>query len=155
MRELDDAGTRAVVALHRLQAAYGDAVTCRDWDAVRSLFEPDAVVHLDLRDREPITLRGPDALIEFVDAALARFPHFQLTIVNATVDLGPDRDEATGRLYICEKRVDGSGAWSEAYGLYRDRYRRRDGAWTIAARRYASLARTGPDGVEAFAPPRG
>jgi hypothetical protein len=151
--ELDDAGTRAAVALGRLQAEYGDAVTRRDWDAVRALFEPDAAVHLDLRDREPITLDGPGALVEFVDAALARFTFFQLTIVNATVAVEPGADQATGRLYICEKRVDADGTWSEAHGLYRDEYRRRDGAWRIAGRRYSSLARTGADGVEAFTLP--
>jgi hypothetical protein len=153
VRELDDAGTRAVVALHRLQAAYGDAVTRRDWDAVRLLFEPDAAIELDLRDREPIALSGPDALVEFVEAALARFTHFQLTIVNATVDLVPEEERATGRLYICETRLDRDGRWSEAYGLYRDEYRRRDGSWTIAGRRYSALARTGPEGAEAFSLP--
>jgi hypothetical protein len=153
VRELDDAGTRAAVALHRLQAAYGDAVTRRDWDAVRALFEPGAVIELDLRDREAITLRGPDALVDFVEAALARFTYFQLTIVNATVDIDPVDGRATGRLYICEKRLDQDGGWTEAYGLYRDDYRRKDGSWAIAARRYSSLARTGPEGVEAFTLP--
>ena len=153
MRELDDAGTRAVVALHRLQAAYGDAVTQRDWDAVRELFDPDAVIHLDTRTRPPITLEGADALVDFIDGAVARFAFFELTIVNATVDVEPDQEEATGRLYICEKRMDLEGAWSEAYGLYRDQYRRRHGSWRIARRRYASLARTGPEGTEAFTLP--
>jgi hypothetical protein len=153
MRELDDTGTRAVVALQRLQAAYGDAVTQRDWVAVRVLFEPDAVIELDLRTREPIRLAGADALVDFVDAALERFTFFQLTIVNATVDLTDDVDEATGRLYICEKRIDLDGVWSEAYGLYRDAYRRRDGSWRIARRRYSSLARTSTAGAEGFTLP--
>jgi hypothetical protein len=61
-----------------------------------------------------------------------------------------DRDNATGRLYICELRTDEDGTWSEAYGLYRDTYRRRDGAWRIAGRRYSSLARRGPTGTESF-----
>ena len=152
MRELDDAGTRSVLAVLRLQAAYGDLVTRRDWAAVRALFEPDAVVSLDLRDRDPLTFAGPDALLAFVDAAVARFAFFELTILNATVDLGPGEGAATGRLYICEKRVEGD-AWSEAYGLYRDEYRRRDGTWRIAGRRYSSLARTGSEGVEAFTLP--
>jgi hypothetical protein len=153
VRELDDAGTRAVVALQRLQAAYGDAVTCRDWVAVRVLFEPDAVIELDLRDRAPITLEGADALVDFIDDAVARFTFFELTILNAVVDVEPDQDEATGRLYICEKRLDVDGVWSEAYGLYRDAYRRRAGSWRIAARQYSSLARTGSRGVEAFTLP--
>jgi hypothetical protein len=153
VRELDDAGTRAVVAVHRLQAAYGDAVTRRDWAAVRLLFDPDAVIDIDTRTRPPITLEGADALVDFIEGAVSRFAFFELTIVNATVDLHEDRDQATGRLYICEKRLDLDGAWSEAYGLYRDEYRRRRGTWTIARRRYSSLARTGPEGTEAFTLP--
>ena len=142
-----------MVALHRLQAAYGDAVTRRDWAAVRVLFDPDAVVHLDLRTRPPVTLEGADALVDVIDGAVARFAFCELTILNATVDVEPDQEEATGRLYICEKRVDQDGAWSEAYGLYRDQYRRRQGSWRIAGRRYSSLARTGPEGTEAFTLP--
>ena len=148
MNELDDAASRAVLAIQRLQAAYADAVTRRDWDAVRSLFEPDAVVHIDTRTRDPFALDGPDALVAFIEPAIASFTFFEFTILNATVDL--DGDEATGRVYICELRLDGDGAWSQAYGLYRDRYRRRDGAWRIAGRRYSSLARRGPGGTEAF-----
>ena len=66
MEELDDAGTRSVVALQRLQAAYGDAVTRRAWAEVRALFEPDAVIQLDLRTGAPIVLDGPAALTDFV-----------------------------------------------------------------------------------------
>jgi ketosteroid isomerase-like protein len=153
MRELDDDATRALIAIQRLHAAYADAVTQRDWDAVRRLFEPDAAVHIDTRTREPFTLDGPAALVEFIDRAIASFTFFEFTILNATVDL--DGDEATGRMYICELRAVGDGTWSEAYGLYRDQYRRRDGAWRIAGRRYSSLARRGADGTETFPLPTG
>jgi hypothetical protein len=153
MNELDDAGTRAVVAIQRLQAGYADAVTRRDWLGVRALFEPGAVVHIDTRTREPFSLDGPDEIAEFIDRAIASFTFFEFTILNATVDLHGDGAEATGRMYICELRVDGEGAWSEAYGLYRDRYRRHDGTWRIAGRRYGSLARRGPSGTEAFTLP--
>ena len=151
MNELDDDGARAVVAIQGLQAAYADAVTRRDWDAVRGLFEPDAVIRIDTRTRKPFTLEGPAALVEFIDRAIAAFTFFEFTILNATVEL--DGDGATGRIYICELRLDGDGAWSEAYGLYRDHYRRRHGAWHIADRRYSSLARRGPAGTEAFSLP--
>ena len=148
MRELDDADTRAVVAVHRLQAGYADAVTRRDWAAVRALFEPDAVVHIDTRTREPFSIDGPEALVAFIDQAIARFTFFEFTILNATIEVAGA--EATGRMYICELRVDEDGAWSEAYGLYRDRYRRLDGDWRFAARQYTSLARRNPFGTEAF-----
>jgi hypothetical protein len=151
VRELDDAGTRAVVAIQRLQATYADAVTRRDWMAVRVLFEPDAEVHIDTRTRDPFVLQGPDAVVDFIEEAIRRFAFFELTILNTTVDV--EGDEATGHLYLCEVRTDAEGQWSEAYGLYRDAYRRRDGSWRIAGRRYASLARRGPAGTEVFALP--
>jgi ketosteroid isomerase-like protein len=151
MDELDDEGTRSVVAIHRLQAAYADAVTRRDWAEVRLLFEPDAVVHIDTRTRDPFVLDGPDAVVEFIDGAIRRFTFFEFTILNATCDVAGD--EATGRVYLCELRTDAGGEWSEAYGLYRDAYRRRGGRWRIAGRRYSSLARRGPDGTEAFTLP--
>ena len=151
MKELDAGDTRAVVAIQRLQAGYADAVTRRDWPAVRALFEPDAVVHIDTRTRDPFSLDGPDALVEFIDQAIARFTFFEFTILNATVDV--EGADARGRMYICELRADDDGAWSEAYGLYRDRYRRRAGDWRIVGRHYTSLARRSPAGTETFALP--
>ncbi len=142
MRELDAAGTSAVVAVHRLQAAYGDAVTRRAWDEVRALFEPDAVVEIDPRTRPAFTLDGPDAIAAFIESSLDGFAFFEFAILNAVADV--DGDAGTGRVYICELRHDLAGAWTQAYGLYQDRYVRRDGDWRIAGRRYHSLARTGP-----------
>ena len=109
---------------------------------MRECFEPDAVVRIDTRTREPFPLEGPDALVEFIEAAIRRFAFFEFTILNATVEV--DGQVATGRVYICEVRAEADGTWSEAYGLYRDEYRRRDDEWRIAGRRYASLARRTP-----------
>ena len=150
MLELDDAGTRALVAVQRLQAAYGDAVTRRAWDDVRALFEPDATVHIDTRTRAPFTLEGPDAIVTFIERALEPFAFFEFAILNAVAEV--DGDRATGRVYICELRHDHAGERTEAYGLYQDDYARRQGAWRIAGRRYASLARVGP-AVESFGLP--
>jgi len=151
MEELDGDGTRAIVAIQRLQAAYADAVTRRDWAAVRSLFEFDAVVRIDTRTRDPFVLDGPDAIVTFIDEAIRRFSFFEFTILNATAEVAGD--EASGRVYLCELRADAEGTWSEAYGLYRDTYRRRAGAWRIAGRRYASLARRAPNATEVFTLP--
>ena len=147
MRELDETDNRAVVAVLRLQAAYGDAVTRRAWDEVRALFEPDATVHIDTRTRAPFTLEGPDGIAGFIERSLEGFAFFEFTILNSVVDV--DGDVATGRVYICELRLDLAGEWTQAYGLYQDRYTRRDGDWRIAARQYHSLARTGPR-IEGF-----
>src|SRR5688572_27691210 len=99
MCELDDAGTRALVAVQRLQAAYGDAVTRRAWPEVIALFEPDAAVHIDTRTREPFTLDGADAIATFIERSLAGFAFFEFAILNAVAEV--EGDEATGRVYIC------------------------------------------------------
>lgn len=150
MRELDDGATRAVVAVQRLQAAYADAVTRRAWPEVRALFEPDAVVHIDTRTRAPFSLDGPDALVDFIEQALEPLAFFEFAILNAVAEV--DGRTASGRVYICELRHDRGGEWSQAYGLYRDRYVRRADQWRIAERRYVSLARTGPS-IESFGLP--
>lgn len=145
--ERDAAYTAALVAIQRLQAAYGDAVTRRAWPEVRALFEPDATVHITTHTRDPFTLDGPDGIAEFVERSLAQFVFFEFTIQNAVAEV--DGDEGSGRVYICELRHHIDGTWSQAHGLYQDRYRRRDGAWRIAGRHYSSLARLG-DQVESF-----
>jgi hypothetical protein len=150
MREEDDGTTRALVAVQRLQAAYGDAVTRRAWPEVRALFATDALVHIDTRTRAPFTLEGPDALVAFIERALEPFAFFEFAILNAVAEVEGDR--ATGRVYICELRHDREGVWSQAFGLYQDQYVRHDEAWRIEARRYTSLARTGPT-IESFLMP--
>jgi hypothetical protein len=152
IQEHDPQATAALVAVQRLQAAYGDAVTRRAWDEVVALFEPDATVHIDTRSREPFTLEGAGAIAGFVEQSLDQFTFFEFTILNSVVELG-GAGEATGRVHLCEVRRHHDGTWTQAYGLYQDRYRRRDGAWRIAARRYSSLARhvlTGIEQVDSF-----
>ncbi|WP_426570988.1 nuclear transport factor 2 family protein [Aquihabitans sp. McL0605] len=132
------------VAVTRLQQAYADGVTRRDWPAVAALFLPDAVVTLDLVTRPPMEHVGPEALTSFVAAAIERFDFFEFVILNAHIELWPgdDRSAATARVFMCELRHDpAEGERSEAFGLYRDTYRKVDGTWRIAARRYRSMAR--------------
>lgn len=154
IREHDADDTEALVAIGRLQAAYGDAVTRRAWEEVAALFELDATVHIDTHTREPFTLEGAGAVAGFVEHSLDQFAFFEFTILNAVAELDGDRDgEATGRVHLCEVRRHLDGTWTQAYGLYRDRYRRTGGAWRFAARRYSSLARftlTGVDQAESF-----
>ncbi|MCB0963214.1 MAG: nuclear transport factor 2 family protein [Acidimicrobiales bacterium] len=137
------------VAIGRLQAAYADGVTRRDWPAVQALFLPGAVVELDLGDRPHRTLRGSHELVEFVASALDRFSFFEFVILNAHIELtdGGDPDAASARLWMCELRhAHGEPDRSEAFGVYLDDYRRVDGTWRIAHRRYRSLARY-PEGA--------
>jgi ketosteroid isomerase-like protein len=132
------------VAIGALQAAYGDAVTRRDWTAVVALFEPDATVTLDLGRGEPQVL-GPVELVAFVEEAISRFDLFLFTVLNRVV-LDLDGDDATGRVWLAEVRQDGDGVASTAYGRYDDRYRRTGLTWRIAGRHYRSVARTAPPG---------
>lgn len=151
MHELGDDDLRAVVAVQRLQAAYADAVTRRAWDEVGALFEPDAVVHIDTRTRPPFDLTGPVEITGFIERSLEGFRFFEMAVLNAVV-VEVAGDQGTGRVYICELRHGHDGTWSEAYGLYRDRYVRGHAGWRFAGRRYSSLARSGPP-VESFGVP--
>ena len=137
------------LAINRLQAAYADTVTRRDWPHLATLFLPDATLHLDTVTRAPMEVGGPEAIGAFIEGAVERFDFFEFVALNTLVTLAVDgdRDAASGRTFMCELR---RGAvderWTTAYGLYRDRYRRVDGRWWFAGRRYRSLARTGEDG---------
>lgn len=139
-------------AISRLQATYGDAVTRRAWDEVAGMFIPDCPVHLDVRGSEVRTLVGGHAVTEFIATSIERFEFFEFALLNSVVNVTMNGDNgepryATGRLYMWELRQDrDTGRWSNAYGLYRDRYRYVDGRWLFAERRYSSLARTDPDG---------
>ncbi len=135
------------VAIGALQAAYGDAVTRRDWPAVVALFAPDATVTLDLGRGEPRVL-GPVELAAFVEEAIGRFDLFLFTVLNRVV-LSVDGDDARGRVWLAEVRQDHEGVASTAYGRYDDTYRRTGGTWRIAGRRYRSVARTAPAGADA------
>lgn len=145
------AATQAVadrVAIDHLQRCYADAVTCRDWPALEALFCADATVTLDLVTRPRQIIEGPSALVGFIKGALERYRFFQFVILNSRVDLWPDGDSdaATARLFMCELRhAHGADGRDDAYGLYRDAYRRTEEGWRIASRRYRSLARY-PDG---------
>jgi ketosteroid isomerase-like protein len=145
--ERDDAIDEAVdrAGVDRLQRAYADAITRRDWAAVHDLFLPDAVVSLDLVTRPLIELHGPGELVAFVSGAMERFAFFQFVILNSHVDLWSDGDRtaAEARVFICELRQDeGATTRNETFGLYRDTYRKLDdGPWRIAARAYRSIAR--------------
>lgn len=135
-------------SIERLQRAYADGVTRRDWAAVRGLFLPDASVSLDLVTRPAVQLAGPDELVSFVSGALERFSFFQFVILNSHIDLWPrgHRSVATARVFMCELRQDvGATERNDSYGLYCDTYRQVDGdgfgGWRFATRTYRSMAR--------------
>lgn len=134
------------VAVRRLQNAYADVATRRAWPELAELFLPTSLVEVDTRGGEILRFAGPQALGDFIGEALERFDFFEFVILNTRLELGvgADPDVADGRVYICELRTDrDTGAWNNAFGVYHDRYARRDGRWWFAHRRYHSLGRTG------------
>ena len=141
-----DAEALAYLAITRLQAAYADVVTRRAWPELEPLFLPDAPVHVDTVTNPVIELVGAKALGDFIGGAIERFEFFEFVVLNTVIefDAGPT---ATGRLWMVELRQDRArGGWSNAFGVYQDRYARDagDGRWRFAERHYQSLARTSP-----------
>jgi len=152
---MDDAlqDTIDYVAITRLQNAYGDAVTRRAWAEFDDMFLADAPVRVDTVTNPAIELVGPKQVGDFIGTAVERFEFFEFVPLSTRVALraGGDADRATARLYICELRQDAaSGHATQAFGVYRDDYRRVDGRWWFAQRAYQSLARSGRGEVFAF-----
>jgi hypothetical protein len=153
--------TDHVVALWRLQSAYADVVTRRAWDELGRLFLPAAEVHLDLINNPSLTVTGPGDLGRFIGTSIERFDHFTFVVLNTVVELDTDAVDdpglataASGRIFMCEIRHETSiDAWHNVYGIYQDTYRRVDGRWWIADRRYRSISRQGPDAAVFGVPP--
>ncbi len=141
------------VAITRLQNAYADAVTRRAWAEFHDMFLAGAPVRVDTVTNPVIELAGPQQIGDFIGDAVERFEFFEFVPLSTRVVLraGGDPDRATARLYICELRQDAaSGRSTQAFGVYRDEYRRVDGAWRFARRDYQSLARSGRGETFAF-----
>jgi hypothetical protein len=153
--QIDDAlrDTIDYVEITRLQNAYADVVTRRAWPELHDMFLADAPVRVDTVTNPAIELTGPQAVGDFIGTAVERFEFFEFVPLSTRVALrvGDDADRASARLYICELRQDAaSGHATQAFGVYRDDYRRIDGRWWFARRDYQSLARSGRGEVFAF-----
>ena len=141
----------AYLAITRLQAVYADVVTRRSWPELEPLFLPDAPIHIDTVTRPVMELAGPTAFGDFVRRSIEQFDFFEFVILNTVVRVGHD-ETARGRLYMVELRQHrDTGEWSNAFGVYHDRYASDDGHWRFAERHYQSLARKfGNDRAAAF-----
>lgn len=146
--------TQAYVAITRLQSAYADVVTRRAWPELVPLFAPDASIRVDTMTRPVVELVGAMALGEFISGAIAKFELFEFVVLNTVVDIAGD-GTATGRVYMVEIRQEREGGdWSNAFGLYQDRYVNDGGRWLFRERRYQSLARrVGSDPAAVFPMP--
>ena len=144
------------LAIRNLIAAYADVVNRRGGTEFVELFVPDAPVTLDLRDRAPMELVGPNAVGEFIAGAIEQYPFFEFVALNVRVRLdAADPDRASVRTYMCELRQDHAGAPSRAFGVYQDAVvRDPDDArhWRFARRHYQSMGR-GSYGLDLMPPP--
>ena len=137
--------TVAHVAIGRLLGHYADVIDRRAFGELDDLFLPDCEITVDARRGDPTVLTGAAGLAAFLGPAMDRFEFFQFVILSHRTWIEGD-DEASGRLHLCELRQDrGTGRRSQAFGVYHDRFRRVDGRWRFAERRYHSLGRTSPD----------
>ena len=143
-----DQETVDYIAIRRLQSSYADIVTRRAWPELARVFRPEAEVVIDRRDGQPLVLRGPGGVGEFIAGAIAHFELFEFVILNTVIEI--DGDRATARMYMWELRHDPAAGRSDAFGLYRDEYRRVEGRWWFANRRYQTLARTLPADYSVF-----
>lgn len=139
-RRLEDAVDHSEI--RRLQDAYADIVTRRQWSELDTVFLPDIVLDLDLRDHV-MQFSGPTAIGAFIGGQLEQFEFFQFGILGTRIELRHegDADRAFGRMYMTELRQTHSGHWSQVYGVYHDLFVRRGGRWWFARRTYHSLAR--------------
>lgn len=128
--------------IRRLQDAYADVVSRRQWAELADLFRPDTALDLDLRE-QTMQFIGPEAVGTFIGTSLQQFEFFQFGILGTRIELRHEGnpDHAFARMYMTELRQTHSGHWSQIYGVYHDRFARIDGRWWFTHRTYHSLAR--------------
>jgi hypothetical protein len=126
----------------QLQDTYADLVNRGAWNEYRDIIHDDAPILFDIRTRDPLEVRGPDAAAKFLAKAIERFSFFQFAILSRRiyVHLDDNPDIAGARMYICEHRRDTeTGEWSDIYGVYHDRCARVEDRWWIVSRRFHFL----------------
>jgi hypothetical protein len=133
------------INIRRLHASYADAVNRSAWAEFSDLFLPDAELTVSRRSVAPDRVVGPDAIGELIGGYIARYDFLIQVILNARIQLHyqGDPDRAFARLYIAEFRQwNETGRRVESSGVYHDEYRRVDGRWWFARRRYDRIYAT-------------
>jgi len=130
-----DSTTRHVadrLAIADLNHRFGDAITRMDVASCADMFTPDAEIVVTNWD----TFTGRDEIIRSLRELLSGWTGIVFTNHTGIADV--DGDTATGQWYIREFGI----KFDEEYdisGVYHDTYRRDDGAWRFASRRYDTL----------------
>jgi hypothetical protein len=131
--------------IRRLHARYADAVNRAAWDEFTELFLPDVELTVAKRSEAADQVVGPVAIGKLIGGYIARYDFLIQVILNARIQLRyqGDVDRAFARVYIAEFRQwNDTGRRIESSGVYHDEYRRVDGRWWFARRRYDRLYAT-------------
>jgi hypothetical protein len=131
--------------IRRLHARYADAVNRAAWHEFTELFLPDVELTVAKRSAPPDQVVGPVAIGNLIGGYIARYDFLIQVILNARIQLRyhDDVNRAFARLYIAEFRQwNDTGRRIESSGVYHDEYRRLDGRWWFARRRYDRLYAT-------------
>jgi hypothetical protein len=134
---VDEARIRA------LHADYVDAVNRQAWGEFEDLFLADAQL--------TVVVTGPKAIGALIGGYVSRYDFLIQVILNARIRVRHegDLDRAIARLYIAEfRQVTTSGRAIESAGIYHDEYRRVDGQWWFARRRYDRMYATAPSELD-------
>ena len=120
------------LAIRELIDQYNDAVMRFDADAWRETWTEDAEWELMGN-----AVRGRDAIVKLWQQTMQQFEYVVFQTTPGSVEI--DGDEATGRVWAVEVlKPKGADKRSE-HGRYDDTYRRVDGRWRFAVRRYQIL----------------
>jgi uncharacterized protein (TIGR02246 family) len=131
-RHLDEQEIRSLV--HR----YADAASRRDPASVADTFTADGQWHSPELGRH----NGHDAMVAFFTAMLDGWNVFLQGMQSGVVAVdATNPDRATGRWFVQETGQRAEGTNLFIAGVYHDEYRREDGQWLIARRRYDPLLR--------------
>ena len=125
------------VSIGELLAEYVDTVNRKDYDRLREVFTPDALVDLG-----PIgQCQGVDQIVATLGGQIDAWQGLIQVIHTGTVRFdSEDESVASGRWYISEFGVMGDGTDVYFAGVYHDEYRRDvDEGWRFAVRRYRGL----------------
>jgi hypothetical protein len=144
--------------IRRLHASYVDAVNRSAWAEFRDLFLPEAELTVARHSFAPDRVVGPDAIGELIAGYIARYDFLIQVILNARISLRHrnDPDRAIARLFIAEFRQwSDTGRRIESSGVYHDEYRRAEGRWWFARRRYDRLYATSTAELEVHPFPAG
>ena len=123
----------ALIAINAVLARYADGVNRRDADLWAGTWDEEG--EWFLFDPEPV--RGREAITAAWQQAMAGFPFVMMIASQGHVEI--DGDRAQGHSYTSEIGETADGKHLRIWGCYADRYRRRDGAWRFASRRFTIL----------------